>query len=331
MAEYGVEIVATGAYVPSRVLTNHELAEMVETSDEWITARTGIRERHIAAPEETTSDMAAVASQRALAEAGLAASELDLIIVATMTPDRPLPNTGCFLQRRLGAPGAVSFSLEAACSGFLYALEVGANMIRHGSYRTALVVAAEKLSSVTDWSDRTTCVLFGDGAGVVILRRVPRARDALLASHLGADGTYAELLTIPAGGTEQPLTKELLEARRNCIRMSGREVFKLAVNAMVDSSERVLRQAGLSVADVRWLVPHQANTRIIHAVGKRLGIPNARVFINLDRYGNTSAATIPIALDEIVRSAAVVAGDTLLLTAFGGGLTWGAMVLRWQA
>jgi len=330
MGHYGVAIAGTGAYGPSRVLTNHDLERMVDTSDEWIRTRTGIRERRIAADDEPTSALAYKAAQRALETSGADAEEVDLIIVATLSPDTLFPNTSCYVQHRLGAVNAACFSLEAACSGFLYGLNVGADMIRSGSVRNALIVAAEKLSAVVDWTDRSTCVLFGDGAGAVLLRRSPPDKDTLLAARLGADGAYTGLLTIPAGGTAMPLTQELLEQKMNCIKMSGREVFKLAVNAMVEASESTLEQAGVTIDQVRWLVPHQANTRIITAVGKRLGIDEDRVYTNLDRYGNTSAASIPIALDELVRRNGVAPGDYLLLTAFGGGLTWAAVVLQWQ-
>lgn len=329
MGQYGVRIVGTGAYAPPKVLTNHDLEEMVDTSDEWIVARTGIRTRHIADDDQPTSALAYEASVKALDAAGMTAGEIDLIIVATLSPDCVFPNTGCFLQRKLGATKAACFGLEAACSGFVYGFQVAAGMLQSGMFENALVVGAEKLSAVTDWTDRTTCVLFGDGAGAVVLRRVPIEKNALLACKLGADGEFAELLGIPAGGTAMPLTRERLDERLNYIQMKGLEIFKLAVNAMVESCETVMAEAGVSIDQVRWLVPHQANTRIILGVGKRLDIPTERVYMNLDRYGNTSAATIPIALDEIVRGGLVAADDYLLLTAFGGGLTWGALLLRW--
>ena len=329
MGHYGVDIVGTGSYTPARILSNHDLEKMVETTDQWIMERTGIKERRIAAPDEPCSALAYEAARRALDAASMTPEEVDVIIVATICPDTPMPNTGCHLQRRLGAANAACFSLEAACSGFLYALEVGADMVRGGMFRNALVVAAEKLSMWVDWTDRATCVLFGDGAGAVVLRRVPPEKDAILACKLGADGSYMDLLRIPAGGSALPLTHDLLEARENCIKMSGREVFKLAVNAMADTSEQVLRQSGVPLDHIRWLVPHQANNRIIQAVGKRLGIPDDRVYTNLQRYGNTSAASIPIAVDELVRGHLVKPGDHLLMTAFGGGLTWGSMLVRW--
>ncbi len=329
MPQYGVQIRATGSYAPERILTNHDLEKMVDTSDEWIRTRTGISERHIADPDEPTSALAAHAARRALDAAGMGPEELQLVIVGTLSGDALMPNTGCHVQQRLGAINAACFSLEAACSGFLYGLQAASDMIRSGTFENALVIGAEKLSTYTDWTDRNTCVLFGDGAGAVILQRTDADNDAILASRLGADGRYSDLLCIPAGGTALPLTHQLLDERMNFIKMRGREVFKLAVSAMAETSEAVLQDAGVSIDDVRWLVPHQANTRIILAVGKRLSIPEERVFMNLERYGNTSAATIPIALDEIVSGDLVERGDHVLLTAFGGGLTWGSVLVKW--
>ena len=329
MQRHGAAIAGTGSYVPAKVLTNFDLERMVDTSDEWIRVRTGIRERRIAAPDEPTSAIAYQAAVRALESAGVTPDDLDLIIVATLSPDTVFPNTACHLQKRLETTGCACFSIEAACSGFIYALEVAANMIRSGRYRTTLIVGAEKLSALTDWQDRSTCILFGDGAGAAVLTRVPPAEDSLLAVRLGADGTYTDLLRMPAGGTAMPVTHEALDERLNYIKMAGREVFKLAVNAMVGAAEDVLREAGIAIDAVRWLVPHQANQRIISAVGQRLGIADERVFVNVERFGNTSAATVPMALDEIARSGEIQRGDYVLLVAFGGGLTWAAALLRW--
>ncbi len=329
MPLHGVKIIGTGSCLPEKILTNHDLEKLVETSDEWITERTGIKERRVSAIDEPTSMLAEKAARRAMEMAEVTADELDLIICATMTPDTRMPNMGCQVQARLGAKGCPAFSIEVACSGFLYALKIASDMIRCGTFRTVLVVAAEELSKVTDWTDRNTCVLFGDGAGAVVLRQVPAAQTTIISSTIGADGRHVDLLIIPAGGTRMPLTTELLEQHMDCIKMSGKEVFKLAVENMLGSCQRVLKEAGLTVNDLRWLVPHQANTRIIQAIGKRLEIADEKVFVNLDKYGNTSAATIPIALDEIVRSGRLQHGDNVLLTAFGGGLTWGAMILRW--
>ncbi len=329
MKQFGATIVGTGSYTPERILTNHDLEQMVDTSDEWIQARTGIRERHIAAPQQATSDLAFEAAKSALAQAGCRADDIDLIIVATISPDRPFPNTACFLQKKLGADQAACFSLEAACSGFVYALQVAASLIRTGAHRRALVVGAEKISMFVDWQDRNTCVLFGDGAGAVVLEATTPESDIFLAANMGADGSYAELLTVPAGGSQMPPSRQAIEAKKQYLKMEGREVFKLAVNAMVESAKSVMREAGLESSQLRWLIPHQANTRIIQAVGKRLAVPEANVFMNLDKYGNTSAATIPICLDQLNRGGHLTRGDYVLMVAFGGGLTWGASLLRW--
>ncbi len=329
MKLFGVRFAGTGSYVPEKILTNHELEAMVDTSDDWIRSRTGIRERRIAAADQPTSELAALAGQKALDAAGMQAAELDLIVVATITPDHPFPNTACFVQKKLGAVNAACFSLEAACSGFLYAVEVASSLIMTGTHQNALIIGAEKLSSIVDWTDRNTCVLFGDGAGAAVLTRTDFADNATLASKIGADGNYTELLYTPAGGSAMPASAETLANRLGFIKMNGREVFKLAVNAMVTSANDVLTQAGVHADEVRWLVPHQANDRIIQAVGKRLGIEEQRVFVNLDKYGNTSGATIPLALDEIVRGNQVQPGDYILMVAFGGGLTWGASLIRW--
>ena len=329
MRSFGVQLAGTGSYVPARVLGNAELERIVDTTDEWITTLTGIRERHIAAPEEATSDMAAAAARQALEAAGMRPEELDLIIVPTLTPDQPLPNTACFVQKKLGAANAACFSIEAACSGFIYGLEIGASLVRSGAHKNVLIAAAEKLSALTDYTDRTTCVLFGDGAGAVVLRQVPAAEDCFMASHIGADGSYTDLLQVPAGGTAMPITHERLDQKLHLIKMEGREVFKLAVNAMVSAANTTLAEAGIGIEQVRWLIPHQANTRIIDGVGKRLGLGEDRVYVNIARYGNTSAASIPLALDELVRKGLVRRGEYVLMVAFGGGLTWGAALIRW--
>lgn len=329
MSNFGAKIIGTGSYAPGRILTNHDLEQMVDTSDEWIKTRTGMEERHIAAETETTSDMAAAAARNAMENAGITADALDLIVVGTLSPDRPFPNTACFVQKKIGAVNAACFSLEAACSGFLYGLQCAAGMIQSGAIQRALVIGAEKITMFVDWTDRNTCVLFGDGAGAAIIERTEPELNGYLGCTLGADGTYTELLTVPAGGSETPTTTKTIESGDNFIKMEGREVFKLAVNAMVNAANTALDQAGVKAEDIRWLVPHQANTRIIQAVGKKLGMPNENVFINVEKYGNTSAATIPIALDEINRSGVVEPGDLVLAVAFGGGLTWGATLLRW--
>ncbi len=325
----GVRIVGTGSYVPDRILTNHDLEQLVDTSDEWIRTRTGIRERRIAADDEPTSALATAAARRALEAAGLEASALDLIIVATFTPDQPFPNTACFVQQQLGVTGIPCFSIEAACSGFTYVLEIAAALIRTGAYRTVLIIGAEKLSSMLNWEDRTTCVLFGDGAGAAIMQACPAEENACISSCLGADGTYTGILQTPAGGARIPVTAEVLEQRLNTIKMSGQEVFKLAVTGMANAAKDALEKGGVEVEQLRWLVPHQANNRIISAVAKRLQIPDEKVYVNVEKYGNTSAASIPIALDEMVRGGLVERGDYLLFVAFGGGLTWGANLILW--
>ena len=325
----GIKISGTGSYLPERILTNQDLARMVETSDEWIRSRTGIAERRIAADNEATSNLGAKAAERALEAAGLEATDLDLIIVATITPDKPFPNTACMVQRHIGASRAFCFSLEAACSGFVYMIEVASSLIRTGSAKHALIIGAEKLSTIINWEDRTTCVLFGDGAGAAILSATSPEENMLLASNLGADGTYADILHVPGGGTALPFSQYVLDHKLNYLQMSGPEVFKQAVNTMTSAASNVLADAGMTEADLTWFIPHQANARIISAVAKRLGMDESKAYCNLERYGNTSAASIPIALDEMVRGGKVAHGDLLLMVAFGGGLTWGANLLRW--
>lgn len=326
-----IRIAGTGSYVPDRVLTNADLEKMVETSDEWIRTRTGIEERRIAAPDQATSDMAYAAGCRALEMAGVKGEELSAIIVGTITPDHVFPSTGCLLQRRFGAPGAFCFDLEAACSGLLYSLEVAYSLMKvHRKYKYVLVCGAEKLSCITDWTDRNTCVLFGDGAGAVLLENTDDdGPDCLVASDLHADGGYADILTMPAGGSRMPSSEETVRNRMHSIRMAGKETFKLAVPSMVSASRKVLEEAGVSPSEVKLVVPHQANQRIIRAVAQRLDISEDRVFENISHYGNTSAASIGICLDEIVRGKLIERGDYVLLTAFGGGLTWGAILLRY--
>ena len=321
-------IAGLGSYVPARVMTNADLERMVETSDEWITTRTGIRERRIAGPSETTSDMALEAAGRAMSDAGVGPGDIDLIIVATITPDMPFPSTACLVQQKLGAHRAAAFDIEAACSGFVYALDIGARFVESGAHETVLIVGAEKMSSVVDWTDRNTCVLFGDGAGAAVLRHRPGAR-GLLTATLGSDGSKAGLLELPGGGSACPATAESVAGRRHFLRMDGKETFKNAVQAMVSASNEVLQRCGVSIAEVRCVIPHQANLRILNAVGERLGAVDEQVFVNVDRYGNTSAASVGIALDEAVRGGRIRRGDLVLLVVFGAGLTWGAALLEW--
>src|SRR5271170_2689804 len=290
-------IIATGAYLPSRILTNADLEKMVDTSDEWIISRTGIRERRIAAEDEFTSDMGAHAARQALELGGVDPKSIDLIIVATCTPDTVFPSTACYIQGKIGATRAAAFDVQAACSGFLYALVTAEQFIAAGAYETILVIGAEKLSSIVNWKDRNTCVLFGDGAGAVILQHRPGAR-GLLASDLGADGTQTGILSVPAGGCRVPLTPEVIDQRLQYLQMSGKEVFKYAVTAMNRSAEDTLEKAGIKAAQLRWVIPHQANFRIVDAVAQRLGISLEHFVVNLERYGNTSSACRPICLHE---------------------------------
>jgi 3-oxoacyl-[acyl-carrier-protein] synthase-3 len=321
-------ITGVGAYVPERILTNAELEKLVDTSDEWITTRTGIKERHMAAKDEFTSDMAAKAAQRAMKMAGVTASQIDLIIVATITPDMPFPATACFVQQKIGAKRAAAFDLEAACSGFIYGLEIGQQFVMSRTYDTVLVIGAEKLSAITDWQDRNTCVLFGDGAGAAVLQNRENSH-GLLTAVMGADGGKANLLFMPAGGSRCPASKDSVDARMHFLRMEGKETFKNAVQAMCSAAQEVLRRCELDITKIKCVIPHQANRRIIDAVGNRLGATPAQMFINVHRYGNTSAASVAIALDEAVASGKIQRGDLILLVVFGAGLTWGAAVIEW--
>jgi 3-oxoacyl-[acyl-carrier-protein] synthase-3 len=321
-------ISGVGAYVPARILTNAELEKMVDTTDEWITTRTGIKERHIAAADEYTSDLGAEAARRAMKMAGVTAEQIDLIIVATITPDMPFPSTACLVQHKLGAKRAAAFDLEAACSGFIYALEIGQQFIMSRTYETVLVIGAEKLSSITDWTDRNTCVLFGDGAGAAILQNRQGAH-GLLTAVMGADGSKADLLFMPGGGSRCPATVDSLNARQHYLRMEGKETFKNAVQAMQTAAEEALRRCELTVSQIKLIIPHQANRRIIDAVGERLGANPEQLFVNVNKFGNTSAASVGIALDEAVSTGRVQRGDLILLVVFGAGLTWGAAVIEW--
>lgn len=315
--------------MPEHVLTNTDLERMVDTSDEWIRTRTGISERRIAAPGEVTSDMAGLAAERALADAGLRGSDMDLVVVATVTPDHPFPSVSSTLQDRIGAGRAGAFDLAAGCSGFIYALVVGAQFIQAGTCERVLVVGAETLSRLVNWTDRATCVLFGDAAGAVVLS--PAAQGfGILSFDLGSDGSGAGLLYVDAGGSRFPATPETVAAGRHAIVMSGREVFKFALRAIEDSTRRALAKAGLTVDDVDCFVAHQANARIFDAAAERLGIDPARVYNNVNRYGNTSSASIPLALDEARADGKVRPGDVVALVGFGAGLTWGSAIVRWE-
>ncbi len=325
-------IIGTGSFMPEKVLTNDDISKIVDTSDEWITTRTGIKERRIAAEGQATSDLAAEAARRAIADAGICPEEISLIVVATVTPDMFFPSTACFVQKKIGAANAVCFDISAACSGFLYALQVARHFINTGNRTTALVIGAEKLSSLINWQDRNTCVLFGDGAGAVVIRRAEEGSDAqgrVLSTVMGSDGNLADLLKVPGGGSACPITAENAPSRPNTIHMEGRETFKHAVTRMCQASEQALEMAGLKKEDITLIIPHQANLRIIQAIADRLGLPHDKAFVNLDKYGNTSAATIPVALDEARRAGRLKKGDIVLLVAFGGGFTWASSVVRW--
>jgi 3-oxoacyl-[acyl-carrier-protein] synthase-3 len=315
--------------VPARVLTNADFERMVDTTDEWITARTGIKERHVCAEGEHAADLGAGAALAACGEAGLAPEDIDLIVCSTSTPDHLLPSTACEIQARLHARRAGCFDVQAACSGFIYATSVAQGMLGTGPYRNALVVSAEKMSAITDYTDRATCVLFGDGGGAAVLTPLEEDSDrGILSSVLRADGSQMELLWRPAGGAVQPSTAETLARKDELLKQEGRQVYRYAVRAMTESAREALDQAGLTLDDVDWVIPHQANLRIIEGVASQLGVPMSKTYVNIERYGNTSSATIPIALDEGRKSGTFRAGMVLVLVAFGSGFTWGAQVIR---
>lgn len=328
MSLYPVGIIGTGKYVPERILTNQELEQMVETNDEWIVTRTGIKERRLASVEEATSDLALHASRKAITAAGLTAEDIDLIIVATITPDMFFPSTACLLQDKLGAKKAAAFDLSAACSGFIYGLATASNMIATGMYKHVLVVGAETLSRITDYTDRNTCILFGDGAGAVVLGQVEEGR-GFRSFELGADGSGGDLLKVCGGGSRVPASEASISAKKHFIHMAGNDVFKFAVRIMGSAAEDALQKAGMTKEDIDLLVPHQANIRIINSALNRLNLSEEKAMINLDKYGNMSAASIPVALAEAVEHGRVQQGDCLVLVGFGGGLTWGASVLVW--
>ena len=327
MADYAA-ITGWGMAVPDRVLTNADLERMVETSDEWIQQRTGIRERRVAGPGESTSTLATAAARQAIACAGVDPAAIDMVIVATCTPDRPFPATACTVQANLGLRPVPAFDLAAACSGFVYGLNVATSMVRTGAARTALLIAADVFTHYINWNDRNTCVLFGDGAGAVVLQAAEQP-SGQLSAVLGASGAHEDLMAVDVGGTRLPASAELLEQGRQYVYMNGREIFKQAVREMADSSVQALREAGVALDQVALVVPHQANLRIVEAVARRLDLPMERVFVNLDRFGNTSAASVPIALVEAAEQGRIKDGDYVLLTAFGGGLTWASAVIRW--
>jgi 3-oxoacyl-[acyl-carrier-protein] synthase III len=320
-------ITGTGSYIPAKVLTNVELERMVATSDQWIIERTGIRERHLVGPDEACSDLAIKAAERALKAAGVSAAELDLILLATCTGDYPLPATACLIQYRLGATRAAACDVSAACCGFVYALSVADAYVRTGM-RHVLVIGSEVMSGITDWTDRNTCILFGDGAGAAVVSASDGER-GILSSHLRSDGALCDLIIVPGGGSRNPPSEKVIAERMQFIKMKGNETFKVAVRTLEDIARETLAANNLTVKDLDLYVPHQANLRILTAVADRLGLPLEKVMLNLDRYGNTSAASIPIALDEAVHAGRIKDGSLVMVGAFGAGLTWASALIRW--
>lgn len=321
-------ITGTGSYLPEKILTNADLEKMVETSDEWITTRTGVKERRMAAQQEAASDLGAEAARRALREAGIKPEDIDCLIVATITGDMPFPATACFIQHLIGAKNAAAFDISAACTGFIYALSIGKAYIENKTYKKVLIIAVDLLSRVTDWTDRGTCVLFGDGAGAALLE--PTTDDqGVMSIYIGADGDQTHLLQQPGGGSRNPSTEKTVKDKLHYIKMSGNEIFKLAVTAMIDSARKAMEMAQLKCEDIKLLIPHQANIRIIEATAKRLKLPVEKIFVNIQKYGNMSGATTAIGLDEAFREGRIKKGDYVELVAFGAGLTWGAAVIKW--
>jgi len=325
-----VSIAGTGFYMPEKVLTNKELEKTVDTTDEWIQTRTGIKERRISAEGQTTSDLGAKAALDALADAGLKPEDVDLIVTCTLSPDTIFPSTSCLIQKKIGAGRAACFDLESACSGFNYGLIFAESYIRTGMYDTVLLIGAEQFSKILDWTDRNTCVLFGDGAGAVVLRPARSQDRGIIAHEIGADGNGAELLMMPGGGSRNPASLQTIENKMHYLKMNGKEIYKFATKTMVDIVQKVMLKAGMTENDITILVPHQANIRILQHVAERLGLAGDRVFINVHKYGNTSAASIPIALCEAVREKRIKDGDVVAFVSFGAGLTWGAAVMRWE-
>lgn len=327
----GIRIKGTGRCIPEKILTNADLEKMVDTSDEWIVTRTGMKERHIADDDQSASDMAAVAANNALENAGLTADQIDLIIVSTVTPDHAFPSVSALVQRKIGAGKCPCFDIEAACSGLLYALNTAYGMMASPlAYKRVLVIGAEKMTSLVDWQDRSTCVLFGDAAAAVILENDgdPNSPDFYVAGEVAADGNAADILIVPAGGSRMPATAETVEKKLHCIQMGGPKTFQLAVTSMVSACRNVLEKSGVSSDEIVWAIPHQANRRIIDAVANKLGIPE-KVYLNVDRYGNTSSASIGICLDELNREGKIKKGDLILAASFGAGLTWASLLIRW--
>ncbi|MGE9296833.1 MAG: beta-ketoacyl-ACP synthase III [Puniceicoccales bacterium] len=324
-----VVISGLGARIPDRVVTNDDLAKFVDTSDEWIRTRSGISERRVAADDETSSILGAAAAEMAIADAGIDRDEIDLVICGTMSPDMLFPSTACLIQARLGLRPVAAFDVVAACSGFLYVLEVGTQLMRSGKYRRALVIGAEKMSSIMDWEDRTTCVLFGDGAGAAVLSLSDQPNIGVGEIALRAEGSKPELLWMPSGGSRQPASHNTIDEHGHFLKMNGKEIFKSAVREMGEITLETIERNGLTPDDIKCFIPHQANIRIIESLAKRLGVPMDRFYVNIDRFGNTSAASVPIALWEARQKGRFGPGDTVLLAAFGAGLTWGGAIIRW--
>jgi len=325
---YQTRIIATGSHVPSRVLTNFDLEKMVDTSDEWIRSRTGMRERRISTESEATSDLGAAAAMKAIERAGIRSDEIDLILVATITPDMFFPSTACFIQDKIGAKNSAAFDILAACSGFIYGLSIADSYIRTGAFKNILLIGAETLTKVTDWKDRNTCILFGDGAGAVLLRG-EKGEAGILSTHLYSDGGFSALLSLPGGGSRNPASADTVRQGLHFVKMNGNETFKVAVRSLEQACRDALAHNGLDVSQIALFIPHQANYRIIQAVASRLAFPLEKVYLNLDLYGNTSAASIPLALDGAVTSGRVKTSDLILMSSFGGGMTWGSAVIRW--
>ncbi|HHT9112863.1 MAG TPA: beta-ketoacyl-ACP synthase III [Candidatus Wunengus sp. YC65] len=321
-------ITGIGSYLPDKVLTNYDLEKMVDTSNDWIIQRTGIKERRIVENGVTTSDIATQASLRAMEDAGVSPKDLDMIITSTITPDHIFPSTSCYIQQKIGATRACAFDILAACAGFIYAMSIGQSFINSGAMKTVLVVGAECLSKITDYTDRTTCVLFGDGAGAVIIQRNP-VKHEILSSSLAADGSEADVLIMPGGGARNPASLESVQQRLHYIQFKGKEVFKLAINNITNLILETTRDNGLTLDDIDLIIPHQSNLRIIEATMEKLGLPMEKAFVNIDKYGNTSSASVPIAMDEARKEGRLRKGNIVMLVAFGGGLTWGSSVIRW--
>ncbi|MCB5230091.1 MAG: beta-ketoacyl-ACP synthase III [Candidatus Cloacimonas sp.] len=330
MSLYDAKIIGTGKHVPSRVLTNFDLEQMLDTSDEWITTRTGMKERRIASENEAASDLAYEASLRAIKAAGIRARDIDLIVVGTISPDYPFPSTACLLQKKLDVPDCIAFDLSAGCTGFIYAASVAQQFVSTGKSKVALVVGVEILTKITNWEDRNTAVLFGDGAGAVIMTRTESSDiSKIIDFDLSADGTYSDLLIQPAGGSRMPATVETVQNNKHVVEMDGNKVYKLAVKSMTQSCELLLKRNNLKINAIDWLIPHQANLRIIEAIGKRLAIDPEKVIVTIEKYGNTSSSTIPIALDDSIRSNRIRKGDLVILVSFGAGLTSGGILFRY--